>query len=148
MRRMLAGLMIAAGACALAGCAAFAPPPPDDAEVQEWMQQQSDDAGANVGMMASSAGSAPASDEEGVTLAFESPTDVTSIEFSCFGDDEMSVTVSVLSGDQGGSTGIENLRCDESPHRLEKSIPTSDLDSISANASSTHGYGAWSVVLR
>ena len=140
--------MIAAGACALTGCAAFAPPPSDDADVQEWMQQQSDEAGENDGVMTGLAGSAPASDEEGTRMDFASPTDLSAIEFSCFGDDAMSVAISSSSGDQGEGVEIKDLRCDESPHRLDKSIGTRDLDSFSANATSAHGYGAWSIVLR
>jgi hypothetical protein len=145
---MLAGLTIAVGACALAGCAALAPPPPDDAAVQDWMQQQSDDAGENDGVMTSLVGNGPASGEEGTRMDFGGPTDLSAIEFSCFGDDAMTVAISSSSGEQGSATELKDLRCDESPHHLEKSLPTSSLDSFSANASSTHGYGAWSVVLR
>lgn len=131
----------------LTGCSG--PTEPNTDEVQEWLGAWDDaDVGPDaLGMVAG----LPTADgdgvvDEGITLGSLGGVTVTSIEFSCFGEQTMSVEYSIVSDTESKGVRVDDLACDDSPHPI--AVSAEDVTDVRVNGFSPRGLGAWAAVPR
>ncbi|MFB7249130.1 hypothetical protein [Microbacterium sp. NPDC056234] len=147
MKRLLSLLVIAVLGAGLTGCKSV-PQPPDPDAVSEWIQEQSASDRPGLATMAGAPrnASGPTTEgEESITVDFASATSVTGVEFSCFGEESMSVAFELRGAAETRSTGSDDLVCADSPHLLPEALD--GVIGVSVSGTSEHGSGAWSVVV-
>ncbi|MGF6824192.1 hypothetical protein M2317_003121 [Microbacterium sp. ZKA21] len=149
MKRLSFVVALTAVALGLAGCQST-PEPPDADAVSSWMQEQSasdrpDSLATMAGAPTIASSSPSAEDAEGIAVDFASAVNVTAVEFSCFGEERMSVSVEVRGAAETRSTGADDLVCADSPHLLTHALE--DALRVDATSTSEYGLGAWSVVV-
>lgn len=115
-------LAVAATVLALCGCA---PDDPDPAEVDAWQSETGLAAESGDDVLAVLTGVIPRdlelSDGVQVTTDFDTPVTVSTVQFSCFGEGTMTLSISTIGG-EGDSTstayGSDPFACADSPHTL------------------------------
>ena len=145
LRRVASPIAIAAIAFVLAGCSDA---PVSDPQTETAIQAWSADLEASLPSgVATIGGSASFDDEptEGTRIDFEIPVSFDRLEFSCFGDGVMDLAVTARSMDETTGSRVEQLRCDESPHALERALGSGPLESLAADAYNSTGQSAWLV---
>lgn len=146
MRRITAFTLVAAGlGLALVGCTSE---PPQDAETEAAMQQWSSTLEADLPGDVTTIGGAPSYEDAPLTdstrVDFESPATFERLEFSCFGDGTMSLSVRGDAASGTTSSTIENMQCAKSPHMVEMSmIGTDPLNHLSASGYGSSQQSAW-----
>lgn len=147
MKRLLPVIAISVLGLGLVACQSASPQPGAD-EVSTWLQGQTaaDRPDALAAMSGGATVDSERSDEgTGIAVDFESEERVTGIEFSCFGEEKMSVAVELRGATQTRSDGTDDLVCADSPHMLPD--PFEGAIRVSAVGMSERGVGAWSVVV-
>lgn len=148
MNRIHRRIVAAAGTVVLAGlivgCTAGQAPVRSE-QAQAWLDQL--DFG-DEGMVATFSGGPSLDFDAGETIGvgYDPVAQVTSAEFSCFGEERMSVELWVEGVESATTLREEDLLCEASPHTIE--IAMEAVDGVRANAVSADGTGAWAVVVR
>lgn len=151
MKKTSGAAVVALAAFALTGCSASQPTDPD--AVQRWLEERAEStAGA-----AQLSGLAVKPDDqrtldgaiaagEAVRIDFESPQDVTSVRFECFGAETMDAGVYYENESGQVGTGATDVRCADGPITID--VGSEPLSAIAANGVNGDGRGAWSVTVR
>ncbi|GAA2897609.1 hypothetical protein [Microbacterium esteraromaticum] len=151
MKKTSAAVVVAIAALALTGCSASQST--DDGAVQRWLEERAEStAGA-----AQLSGLAVKPDDQrtldgaiaagqAVRIDFESPQDVTSVQFECFGAETMDAGVYYESGSGQVGTGATDVRCADGPITID--VGREPLSAIAADGTNAEGLGAWSVTVR
>lgn len=130
---------------ALTGCSAAAEPNPD--EVSEWIGSWDESIPNSIGVLAGMATKqSNAHPGEGASMSELDAVDASTIEFSCFGEETMSVDYTVETEPTAMNRVEEDLVCDDSPHVLSRDVV--GITAVTANGISPTGLGAWAVVVR
>lgn len=142
------GLLLLLG---LSACAA--PDGPDAETVQEWQDWmdewsdgQGDDALVAFSGMPSIGAPLDEAGEGGISSTFDTPRDVTAVEFSCIGAETMSIDVTLSSATEALARLTEDLPCADSPHLLDETLDAAT--GVRARGFAASGLGAWAVVVR
>lgn len=150
MKKTSGAVVVAIAALALTGCSASQST--DDGAVQPWLERAESTAGA-----AQLSGLAVKPDDQrtldgaiaagqAVRMDFESPQDVTSVQFECFGAETMDAGVYYESGSGQVGTGATDVRCADGPITID--VGREPLSAIAADGTNAEGLGAWSVTVR
>ncbi len=137
-----AGLIVFAGS--IVGCTASQMPVRSD-EAQAWLDELDVDEEGSVAVF-SGAPSLDFDSGDTIGVGYDPVAQVTSAEFSCFGEESMSVELWVEGSASATTLREEDLICEASPHTIE--IAMDGVDAVRSNAVSPDGTGAWAVVFR
>lgn len=150
------GARIVLGCTALAiivGLAACATPDVDVDALDAWREKASS-AELPSDAVAAMSGTVTPSDgepvqDDGVTVDLPDPAAVTTVEFSCFGDGTMSLSVTSSGPDSGAGFTTDPLLCGESPHDLGRVGIAGGvgITSITVSVSEADRESAWWVVV-
>lgn len=145
MRRITASALAAAGLClVVVGCTNGPQAPEAEAAIQRW----SSSLAADLPDAVTTIGGAPSHEDAppavGTRIDFDSPAVFERLEFSCFGDGTMSLSVKGDAANGTTSSTIEGMQCAESPHTIETSmIGTDPLDRLTASGYGSSQQSAW-----
>ncbi|MEV7618995.1 hypothetical protein AB0N59_02545 [Microbacterium sp. NPDC089321] len=151
MKKTSVAAAVALAALALTGCSASQST--DDGAVQRWLEERAD----STDGVAQLSGLAVKPDDErtldgaiaageAVRIDFESPRQIASVEFECFGAETMDASIYYESGSGQVGTGGTDVRCADGPIAID--VGAAPLSAIAASGINDDGFGAWSVTVR
>lgn len=141
------------GLVLVTGLTACATPSVDTEALDAWQERMSDLELPSDGLATMQGATRPSDAEsprdEGITATLPHPAAVTTIEFSCFGEGSMSLSITSSGPESGAGATTDPLACAESPHDLGRvGIATgAGITSINASVTGSDRESAWRVVV-